>query len=546
MTSTMCVFALAGMAATGLAQTTNVVTLTTFEYESFDPPVPPGRPTYGYAYKYDWGGTPPEGFFHAFATTAYDPADTALTNILGQFTFDNTVYADFVANNPGSGYGFGFGGGLNWTNTGAVFTSTNREDYILSFDARAEGLKAGLTSIGGEFQIRFDAPDDTIAPADVDTDKDVLVQVNLNFNAGTNWQHHVFTLDQGNINGGKTMLDFILHRALIDEPRFGVNFHMPHDNWGYDGDNALYIDNIRLDVVQQLPPPPAPPKVPLAVFDYNWDDKPIWSAWNETRGANLGWSAGAQATYWVTNNAVGAGVAGSLGYVMAMDNTAMAGNVPAWAGGNTGGNGPADYSQLKSPDLADYRVVLDGRVAGLNPAKLTTSGTLQLHVTAPDDTIQPPDADTDNDFLIRLDFTVPDLQTNWQTITLALNKASVGQGSKANFTSYFDKVSEIQFQFQINNSASEADWSFDDDNLMIIDNFKLERLQVACPPLSVTTSGQNIVVSWAAPSTGTVKLQSAVEVNGPYTEVVGATSPHSTPIAGGPKYFRTLWVPPAP
>ncbi len=537
---------LIGNGSSGLAQTTNVVTLTTFDFETFDPPAPSGRPAYTYSYKYEWGGEPPSSYMHLFNSLYYLPEDWQYTNAMGQFTFDNTLYGDFITNSaPGAGYGFGFGGGLNWTNTGAAFISTNLQDYIVSFDAWGEGFKAGLTSVNGEFQMRFDAPDDTIQPADADTSKDTLMQVSRNFTITSNRQHYVFTLDQGTIADGKTDRDFILYRTLIDEPRFGVNFHMPHDGFDYDFDNAVYIDNIRLDVVQAVPPPPPPPKVAFPLFDYNWDDKPIWYAWNEYPG-NTGWSAGTKGQYWVSNNVAGAGVGGSAAFMMCMDNSAMAGSVPAWAGGNTGGGGPVDLSQLKSPNLADYRVTLDGRVEGLNPTKATTSGTMQLHFLAPDDTVQPPDADTGNDMIVRLDFTIPDLMTNWQTIQLALDKGTAGAGSKANFTNYFDKVSEIQFQFQINNAASEATWSFDADNRMIIDNFKLERLQAACPPLKIVVNGANLEVSWDAVATGTLQLQSATDPGGPYSEVVGATSPYVTPVAGGPKYFRTLWIPPSP
>lgn len=536
---------LLGNGSTARAQTTNVVTLTTFDFETFDPPAPSGRPAYTYSYKYEWGGEPPSSYMHLFNSLYYLPDDWNFTNAMGQFTFDNTLYGDFITNNPGAGYGFGFGGGLNWTNTGAAFISTNLQDYIVSFDAWGEGFKAGLASVNGEFQMRFDAPDDTIQPADADTSKDTLMQVNRNFTITSNRQHFVFTLDQGTIADGKTDRDFILYRALIDEPRFGVNFHMPHDGFDYDWDNVVYIDNIRLDVVQAVPPPPPPPKVAFALFDYNWDDKPVWYAWNEYPG-NTGWSAGTTGQYWVSNNVAGAGVDGSAAFMMCMDNSAMAGSVPAWAGGNTGGGGPVDLSQLKSSDLADYCVTLDGRVEGLNPTKATTSGTLQLHFIAPDDTVQPPDSDTGNDMIVRLDFTIPDLMTNWQTIQLALTKATVGSGSMANFTNYLDKISEIQFQFQINNAASEATWSFDADNRLIIDNFKLERLQTACPPLNIVVNGANIEVSWDAVTTGTLQLQSATDPGGPYSEVVGATSPYVTPIAGGPKYFRTLWIQPAP
>jgi hypothetical protein len=53
------------------------------------------------------------------------------------------------------------------------------------------------------------------------------------------------------------------------------------------------------------------------------------------------------------------------------------------------------------------------------------------------------------------------------------------------------------------------------------------------PELSFARDGANLVLTY----TGT--LQSADVVTGPYTDVIGATSPYSTPTTGAPKYFRT-------
>lgn len=53
------------------------------------------------------------------------------------------------------------------------------------------------------------------------------------------------------------------------------------------------------------------------------------------------------------------------------------------------------------------------------------------------------------------------------------------------------------------------------------------------PELGVARSGGNIVLTY------TGILQSADVVTGPYTDVVGATSPYSTPTTGPAKYFRT-------
>jgi hypothetical protein len=76
------------------------VSLTTFETDA--------RPRFGYPYHYAYGGTDPGGSTESFDTTYYDPNDTGLTNAMGRFTFDDTVFDGFLAANPGGGFGYGF------------------------------------------------------------------------------------------------------------------------------------------------------------------------------------------------------------------------------------------------------------------------------------------------------------------------------------------------------------------------------------------------------------------------------------------------------
>jgi hypothetical protein len=367
------------------------------------------------------------------------------------------------------------------------------------------------------------------------------MQVNINFSVSSNWQNYVFTLDQGSIADGKTEADFIAYRFQGCNPRFNINIHQPEGAWDFDADNNLYVDNIRLEVVQKAPPPPPPPTAPVTMLDWNMDDRPLGASYG---GYN--WSQNSYLPLFTYNaEEAGTGVGGSNGWSLRMDNSALAAEPPQWAGGGMGGNGPTDYSLFNSGDLADYVVTFDARAEGLDAATISTTLTLQLFLNTPDDTLQPPDENTDGDQLVRLDFAVP-AGADWQTTSYNLSQGSAGSGSKANFTEHFSQINGLNMQFQIENANSMTIWGYDADNALIVDNIRLERLFVACPPLSVATSGQDIVVTWESPATGTVALQSATEVNGPYTEVVGATSPHSTPIAGAPKYFRTLWVPPAP
>ena len=57
----------------------------------------------------------------------------------------------------------------------------------------------------------------------------------------------------------------------------------------------------------------------------------------------------------------------------------------------------------------------------------------------------------------------------------------------------------------------------------------------AAPKLNISASGKNVVLTWA---TTPDVLQSAPAVNGPYTTIVGATSPYSVPATAAQQFFR--------
>jgi hypothetical protein len=57
-------------------------------------------------------------------------------------------------------------------------------------------------------------------------------------------------------------------------------------------------------------------------------------------------------------------------------------------------------------------------------------------------------------------------------------------------------------------------------------------------PLQISLAGGDVTLTWANPA---FKLYSASTVNGTYTEVIGATSPYSTPISGNERYFRLVY-----
>ncbi len=101
-------------------------------------------------------------------------------------------------------------------------------------------------------------------------------------------------------------------------------------------------------------------------------------------------------------------------------------------------------------------------------------------------------------------------------------------------------------QWQIQNAASDADWGFDADNVLVLDNFKIQGLVRGLPPLTLTADNHNLVLTWDSwNGTGTVQVQTTSDPNSAtWMPVPGATtSPATVPKAAGPQFFRLVWVP---
>ena len=125
--------------------------------------------------------------------------------------------------------------------------------------------------------------------------------------------------------------------------------------------------------------------------------------------------------------------------------------------------GAARYA-TNALDSGDGRAAFAGGIALRLTRRLAISGDVGGFVS--------PSAKTA--WSVGLDFAVP-AETNWQTTSYLLNQGSAGVGSKANFAAYFNRINDISTQWQIENAAS-ADWGLDNDNVLIIDNFKIERV----------------------------------------------------------------------
>lgn len=506
--------------ATGAAQTsTNLISETTFDTAA---PVPW---SFGYFYGNDGYG------FYSVVQSYYFPDDAEYTNAVFQFTFDTTDLAGMT------GWGTGAGAPLFRADSDpALFVSGDRADYILTFDARAEGLLEGQTAANAEWQAQFYRKDES--SQDVN-----MLQVNLGFQPTSEWQTFTFKLDQGSLGANTTEADFAQYHGETTDIRFNVNMHEPFNAFGNDGDNALYIDNVKLEVVDH-PPVVLTPTYATTLLDWNMDDKPLWSEYH------YDWSQNdVHATFTAGNNSNGTdpnaeGVDGSSAWILSMDNSIFNdGVVPSWAGGGSGGNGPVDYAGFDTADLSKYQIVFDARAAGLAEGRENTTIALQIFLDAPDDTVQPADENADPDFLVRLDTPVR-VSGNFQTLTFNLGKAAIGDGSKANFEAYFNRISELRTQWQIENATSLADWGYDADNALVVDNIRLERLHDGLPPLSFVQEGNELVLTWENASSGMVHLQAAETVDGAFEDLETTGTSYRAATDGTQRYFRLSWTPP--
>ena len=225
------------------AATTNLISSTTFQY-------PSGILKNNWDYSYATPSVPP-GSAEVFDYQWYDQEkDPEITNYLGRFYFDDSVFAPMVSTNASLSYGSGFGGSLQFTNDGAVFASPYRSNYLCSFEMRVEGLKPGQTSVSADFSLKFEADDNTIQPQDTNTDQDLLLQVNYYASVRSNWTRFVFLLSQASLGGGTSDDTFLRYHTNVNNLVFGVNFHQPGNGFGFDSNNVVWIDNIRVDLRQ--------------------------------------------------------------------------------------------------------------------------------------------------------------------------------------------------------------------------------------------------------------------------------------------------------
>jgi hypothetical protein len=218
---------------------------------------------------------------------------------------------------------------------------------------------------------------------------------------------------------------------------------------------------------------------------------------------------------------VGDSGAGSL----VCDGTGFAGVQVDWAGLGGGVYLPA---AAPTANLFAYKYDVDARVENLVPDTVSnTVCRLVLRFEAYDGT---------NYFTALTATRGVTLNSNFQHFSFTADTADYGGApALAVFANNVKFVHALELDFSADGIA--RDFVNGPDDAVVFDNIKI--VQRTSPPISVTqnTSGQP-VVEWVDSAT---TLQSATNVAGPYTDVIGATSPHPVPAGKDIQFFRTRW-----
>lgn len=516
------VIALAGaLALSAFAADPIVLSNTTFQDGSV-----PGW-GYGYFYGDNRPAAPPENPYQSHQTSATIAGETG-----GVWAYNFR----FEGLEAVSGWGTGTGGPLISTAEGGVggFVSANRDHYNLTWRAKVAGLADGQTSVNAEMQIQLYAGDSK------------KLQVNIPFSPTGEWQTFTANLGAYGLGDGTTDANFAASNLELNGVRFNVNMHEPAGRFGYDAGNSLYLDDVVLTVTPVNEEPEV--LIPQTITEWNFDDKtPTFQygpfTWSQKPAVQPVYNFSANANGATPNNL---GVAGSTAFWLSMNNFPLFDDMPSWAGGGAGaGGGTIETSHLASSDLTKFQITFDARVEGLNDAsgRTETTGMIQIHFDVADGA----DEDTNPDGIGRLDFNTPGITTQFKTFTYTFNRGTVNDTTREALAAALASVVQMRLQVQIENATDVTTWDLDENNFLIVDNVKIERLYPEGTgnggpgDLSYAKEGNELVLTWTAPTSGTTNLQAAGVPEGPYTNVTTTGNTHRVALEGTQRYFRLVW-----
>ncbi len=244
-----------------LIQTGNTVPTPTVEkviwQSDFDTTFPSGG-SYGFSYR---DGSP----------NASGTLSTNLTGgIGGSASSEYTVDLSPWASSPPSSYS-GFGIGATESPLPYTLSSSEKASYKVYFSAKVGGTSAGVTNVPGVMDLLFSVPPGTLDPSN--SAEAVVFDLNPTMAFTTNWQSYVFDNMPIGVNNGGSQALFNQYVSQVNQMQVQV---VPQGSpniatlFGYDNDNTVDIDNIK--VVQIVPALP-----PVTVANTNNQIKVLWT-----------------------------------------------------------------------------------------------------------------------------------------------------------------------------------------------------------------------------------------------------------------------------
>jgi len=408
-------------------------------------------------------------------TVAIEPLVGVAASSALRFTADTTdTQAAIITPNNYSYMGFGVG-----TNNSLLtpLPTSSLANYKLDVSVAAAGFTAGVSQTNCLVDVRFYAPDDTVVPADGDSDGDLILSLRFQNAAIAKaaFQINSFRLNRtSELRDGTTLARFNTYFALVDSIQTVVEAGNGINDFGFDAGNVLIVDNLVLN--ESVPPPP-PAETPVVIIDYDANPRSYGGPWYAFAGSPD--DANSLTRTDALLDLVGVG--GSFAQRTGIDTTpwgppyVVTTNFLGFAG-VAHVDTPAGL--LTSSSLADYKVAVDVRSSGFVNIP---SGKLILELFAPDDYFLPADVDTDPDSIVSFRFedaTGFPITADYTTVTRSLTDAIFNSGSPATFAANFTAVTGYRFTVEAV-ANPQSDFGFDANNFTFIDNLKVIRLTSA-------------------------------------------------------------------
>lgn len=490
--------------------------------------------TYSFAYA---GYGPPEGGNvsvddSVVRSSAINPG-VGIDGGSGLQFFGDTTATEAAIIEPNNYSYLGFGIGINVDLFGTLLTSPELSNYQIDLSASASGFLDGVTQSSGLVDVRFFAPDGTLQPDDEDAESDIILTGRYRnvVVAGEAFQNSSFRLDSTFEVRQGSVENFTTHFGSVNFIQVVVEFPGVVGDFGFDAENEVVIDNL---VFTESPPPPPPAENPISVV--NFDDQP--RSWG---GSYYAFASAAD-----TPDPLLPGVGDlprtgdvmldgdSQAQVACLDTSPWAGAAPgsypgtAWMGFGSTATRETTAGFLPSGEASEYQVQFDARAEGF---LADPGGKFLVVMLAPDDTLSPPDADTNRDVIVRFRIANDNGFGNGFTMTDTLNTFSynlenvqVDSGSLENFQNFYDQVTVTEFVLE--GVTTSDNTGFDNDNCIVMDNVHLFHLTPPGPDFaepivqSVETSGTDqLTIRFTSLANHVYSIQASSDLESGFAEI---------------------------